>query len=232
MHKVTWQRISARVNIAVSPMFFDWDGVAQKFFAMIHDALSDDVAINPGDFSVVSGNNLAEVVARYDIFGSAGNVSLRSEGLSMEFPTLVPEDEELVLGILEKVVTAFRQTFPGHRCSTVHASLFRHGTIPDDVVVTAHLARYSNLVADRAFEDMETVLQPAVRFGTRATDGTWRANCTLEQSEILQKGLFMSLDVVLPNVGEGSGFLDWFQHFRVVADGCMDVLELKSQDGT
>ena len=199
-----------------------------EIFAMIHDTLSDDVAMNPGDFSVVASNNLAEVVARCDIFGGNSNISLRSDRLSMEFPTLVPGDEKLVLSILQKVATAFRQTFPDHRYTTVQAGLFQHGAIPDDVAVGEYLARHGTVAADSALGDVETVHRPAVCCGTRAADGTWRANCTLEQSGILPNGLFMNLDVVFPNVDEDSGFQDWVEHILVVADGCMNALELES----
>lgn len=232
MPKVAWQRISGRVNITLCPLFFDWNGVAPKFFAMIHNVLSDDIAINPGDFSAVASNNLAEVVAQYDIFGGNSNISLRSDRLSMEFPTLVPGDEKLVLPILEKVATAFRQTFPGHRFMTVQVGLFQHGAIPEDVSVTEYLARHGTVVADSAFGDLETVHQAAVRFGTRAADGTWRANCTLEQSGILPNGLFMDLDVVFPNMDEDSGFQDWVENFLVVAGGYMSALELEWNVGT
>lgn len=227
MLNVKWQRISLRVNIIVSPFFFDWHGIAPRFFQMIHDALSDDIAVNPGDFSMSASNNLADVVARYDIFGATSNVSLRSDRLTMEFPNLIPEDEQLVLRILEKVATAFPLAFPGHRYSRVHASLFQHGAVPDDVAVTEYLARHGNAVTDNAFGEMETVYQPAVRFSIRATEGTWRATCTLEQSEILPNGMFMDLDVVFPSVDESSGFQDWVKSFHVVADGCKGVLELE-----
>ena len=227
MLNVKWQRISLRVNIIVSPFLIDWNGIAPRFFEMIHDALSDDIAVNPGDFSVSVSNNLADVVARYDIFGATSNVSLHSDRLTMEFPTLVPEDEQLVLRILEKVVTAFPQAFPGHRYSRVHASLFRHGAVPKDVAVAEYLARHGNSVTDRAFGEMEAAYQPAVRFSVRATAGTWRATCTLEQSEILPNGLFMDLDVIFPSVDESAGFQDWVKSFLVVADGCMGALELE-----
>ena len=224
---VKWQRISLHVNITLSPFFFDWHGVAPKFFEMIHDAFSDDIVVGPGDLSVVASNNLAEVVARYDIFGGTSNISLHSDRLTMDFPTLVPEDENLVLRILEKVTTAFPHVFPGHRYSTVHAGLFQHGAIPDDVVVTEYLARNGNAVTDDAFGDMEIVYQPAVRFGVRAADGAWRATYTVEQSGILPNGLFMNLEVVFPNVDESSSFQDWVKDFLAVADGCMGVLELE-----
>lgn len=59
---------------------------------MIHDVLSDEIAVNPGDFSAVPANNLGELAARYSIFGGPSNIALHSDRLSMEFPVLLPGD--------------------------------------------------------------------------------------------------------------------------------------------
>lgn len=227
MVSVASRRSSVRANVTISPIIIDWNGVAPKFFSMIHDALSGEVAIDLSDFNAVAGTNLGELIARYSILGSRSNISLRADNLSFEFPSLVPGDVELTLRIMETTVTAFGQAFPGHRFSAVQAGLFDHAEILDDKDAVDYLARYAIAGVDHAFGNVKTVHQPAVRFGATAADGAWRANCTLEKSELLANGLFMNLDVVLPNVDEGAGFRDWLDCFRAVFDGCANALELE-----
>lgn len=227
MLKVTSQRIFGRVNINLSPVFFDWQGVAPKFFAMVHDALSDDIAMGAGDFSVFASNNLGEVVARYNIFGGPNNVALNADRLSMEFPNLVPEDSETVLNIVGKIVSSFRQSFPDHKFASVQAGVSGHGAIPDEVVVTDYLARYAIESPNSAFGDVGTVLLPGARFGVSAADGTWRAYCTLEQSRILANGLFADFNMDFSSVDDGEEFQHWFDRLVSVREGCMGVLDLE-----
>ena len=143
MIKVASRRSSARVNITISPPIFDWNRVASRFFAMIHDALSDEAAVNPSDFSAVPASNLGEVVARYSIFGGPSNISLHSDRLSMEFPVLLPEDSDLVQRIVEHVFAVFPQAFPDHHYVTVQAHLADHLDFLDGTAVTDYLARYA-----------------------------------------------------------------------------------------
>ncbi len=215
------------MSINVSPVFFDWQGVAPKFFAMIHNALSKDIHIDPGDFNALASNNLGEVVARYNVFGGSKNVALYADRISMDFPNLAPEDSGMVQNIVGKIVSAFRQTFPDHNYASVQASMHSHGTIPDDMAVTDYLAQYAILRSGNAFGDAGMGVLPGARFDVLAPDHTWRATCTLEQSQRFNNGLYAGIYMDFFSVDEGHDFGYWLDRLVSVWEGSMGVLDLE-----
>ncbi|MCY4463499.1 MAG: hypothetical protein OXC26_24365 [Albidovulum sp.] len=232
MIKVASRRSSVRVNITISPPIFDWNGVASRFFAMIHDALSDKINVNLSNYGTVPAINLGEVVARYSIFSGQSNIALYSDRLSMEFPVLLSEDSDLAQLIVEHVFVAFREAFPDHRYVTVHANLADHLEILDENAVTDYLTRYAIPSVDSVFGEGNAVHLPGVRFGVVDAAAAWDARCIIERSDFLPNGLYVCLDLIFGKVGEkDSSYQYLFNLYKTIASRCSIALELDWKNG-
>ena len=227
MTKVASRRSSVHINIAIHPPIFDWQGVPSQFFAMINDALSNDLNVTPSNFSAVPSNNLGELVARYNLFDSGSNVALFSDRLSMEFPVLQPDDSDLVQLVVEQIFVAFRATFGRHRYATVHADIAEHLEVLDETNANEYMARYSIQAVDDAFKEANVVQRPSVRFRVADANNAWNALCTAEKSELLSNGLYVVLNMTFREMDQGEvGYQTLFGLYGTMVRCCSTALGL------
>ena len=75
MIKAKTQRSSVFVNTPFVTPLLDWNGVAPRFFEMLHEVLTSEFVVNPREFSVTTGNSLGDVAAKYNIFGTPNSIN-------------------------------------------------------------------------------------------------------------------------------------------------------------
>lgn len=233
MTKVTSRRSSAHLEFAITPPFFDWQIVPPKFFQMVNSALSLENSGSANDFSVVPANNLGEVAANYKIFGGTSNVTLHADRLLIDFPNLIPGDVPIALSIIEKLYTRFLETFQGHQYKTIRVVSTEHAEIVEDgTIVSNYLSRYAIPAMDEVFGEENAVHRPGVRFSAVSNDTTWKSVCTVDESELLSNGLFLSGDITFLKVADGEDFQTLLEQHRRIADACSSTLGLRWEDAS
>ena len=231
MFYVSPRRESVRLDISIDPPIFDWNRGPSKFFAMLHGTLGPELNVEPGNFTVVPANNLGEVVARYNVFGGNSSVSLHAAKLSMDFPTLLPQEGTLVQDILSKVDRGFRNAFSGHRYATIQVMRSVHAEFLQDGAVSEYLSRFVNPSVDKVFGLAGAVTVPGIRFGVIDSSGRWRVWCQAERSESLDSGLFVILDVMFLKLDANDDFDVLLEQYSKVVDSCTTALELEWKIG-
>ena len=228
MVKVTSRRSSTTLDIAIAPPFFNWNVVPPKFFEMVHGTLSPKYLITANDFSVVSGNSLGEVAAKYNIFGGPSSVTLHAERLYMDFSTLFPDDVSIVLDIMEQLYTGFHKTFPDRQCETIQAAVGEHVEIIDGTAVSDYLSRYAIPATHKTSGERNIVFTPGSLFVAVDNDATWRLGCKVEKSELLENGLYLHINITFLKVAEayGNDFQILLDRYRGIVDACSSTLDL------
>src|SRR4029077_20812031 len=89
-----------------------WEHVSSRFFVMVRDALGGKTNPSVAEFSVEPANVLAEIRARYRLFGGAASIFIQADRLVFDFPNLVPADYPIVSDVIAAIHDAFPKAFP------------------------------------------------------------------------------------------------------------------------
>ena len=143
--------------------------------------------------------------------------------LSIEFPNHRPEESDLISDVRDALYTKFLEEFPEQSFATTRIFAAGHLTILEPGGASSYLDRFA-LPAASTVEDIEHL--PGARFGLEDKDGNWRVRCTVELSEVLNNGLFATLDMEVLNVPNES-FATKLAIYHKVLSACMKVLEME-----
>ena len=215
------------VNATFSPPLFEWQGVAARFFEMVHSALTPNINISPRDFSAHAGNNLSDVWAKYNFFGGASSVVLSSEKLSIEFPNIASTEYEMILRLIGQIDASFPVKFPDRKFSTIQAVVYEHAHISSDRTPAEYMHRYSMPEVGNICRDIGAVQIPSARFSIVGNDGTWRASCLVEPSDYIPSALFLHFDIALLKLGLNETFDGKLGRINHISGACMTALELE-----
>ena len=232
MIQVRSANTSIFVNAAFAPPLFEWQGVAARFFEMVHSALTPSFTVNPRDFSARTGSSLDEVWARYNIFGGSSAVVLSAEKLSIEFPNVLPTEYEIVLRIIGQMDTSFSVKFPDRQYTSIQATVFEHAQIIAGGSPAEYLYKYAIPSVNKLCEDIGAVQVPSGQFSIMGNDGTWRASCLVEKSEHVQNGLFLHFDIALLSLGQNEPFDSKFGRINNISNACMTSLGLERENAS
>ena len=227
MIKVKSEKSSVFVNIAFRPPLFEWHSVPARFFKMIYDALSSELAINTNDFSVNTSNSLGDVVVRYNVFNGACCINLSAEKLSMEFPNLLSGEYLLAGQIMQAVESSFPIQFSECQYSSIQYTSYEHATIVDGSSASDYLERYAIQSVERLSEETGGVIEIMGRFAITDSNEAWRALCTVEKSAVFESALFTHFDVTLTDVETSDAFKTKLDKLMHVTKKCTSGLDIE-----
>ena len=209
----------------VTPLL-DWNGVAPRFFEMLHEALTPEFIVNPREFSVTTGNSLGDVAAKYKIFGTQNSINLYADRLTIDLLDLLSGDYQVVLPIIRALDSSFSLKFPECQPKTID-SIFYEQIELVDTTVTDYLARYAIPKVDDVFGKIGNVHIPSGRFVAMDSNTTWHLLCNVERSDSLPEGLFLHLEIRLLKLNANDSFDHKLERIKQIFTMCLLSLEIE-----
>ncbi len=206
----------------------NWQSAHSKFFEMIYGALTPSFSVSASHFSVTADNNLGNVSAKYNIFGSMWSIKLFSEQLEFEFPQVTPEGNETLNSILLSIHDCLPDAFPEITYNIVDVRAFLHGELGSEEGTSEFLSRYQTVGVEREFGSFGLHrAESAIRFDVRAADSSWLCRFNAEKSQQLPNGLFLDIQTVIGNAQAHTTFVEKSQRIQELRTACLRVVELE-----
>lgn len=143
--KVKPLRESSRASFYFIRPIFDWREVFPRFFKMVYECLGSQIRVQVSDFTgAAAPASMADVRARWAVYGGQSSVTLNADRLEFDFPALFPNDLQLVWHILRTFHDVFPTYFSDCQYDRIESVSNEHLAMPTDPGVTAYLQRYSN----------------------------------------------------------------------------------------
>ena len=208
------------VNFRLSSFITDWEGSRNRFMTCVRDSLRDLTNPRPSDFSFAFPAELGEAWCKYRIFGGSSTVVLQAESLVLTFPSVLRSDYPIIVEMMRRVLEVLLPTLGRYERHSYSVSLNYHVN-----VMEGHAGDYLVQHAIRVIED-ETRSQPAIEYGPvvgftlRSSDGYRVFRRTIEQSEVLEHGLFIAnhFFVSVPNLTTFNEEMEWLDQTINLAD--------------
>ena len=197
---------------------------------MLTAALPPNFVDNPRFFSVTSGDSLDEVCARYNIFGTSDTITLTAEMLSMNFRDCSLDRLQGILTLIQGVESGFLTHFSECNYDFIEVISADHVTILDGGTALDYLDRYAIPSMDEAFASDEIENIPSPRFSVKDRKNKWSINCFVEQSEVVDNGLFFHLETRLLQVASSDAFQQKYDRVLQIRGACARALNLEFTD--
>ena len=229
---VRGDRGNLTVTFSLSAFIADWDWARKAFVAGIRECFRDLLNPGPGDFSGEPSSDLGEAWCKFRIFGGSSTITLRADALALTFVNVTGTDEPL---IIEVVRTTMERLLPGLRCYErqsymVNSNYHMHVVEGDS---GGYLADHGSKVIKEAAQVQATVeYRPTVGFTLRTDDGRRVFRRTIEQSEALPNGLFVSDHtwVSMPGVTRFEEELAWRERTIEIANRAAGITHEGNDD--
>ena len=201
MTKVKVDQFGIDASLSFATPLLDWSRVSARFFTMVHKSLSPEFRVSPVDFSERTGISPGISEAEYKVFGGTNTVRLSADRLSFGFRQLLATDIEVLIKIMKSVDLGFVNEFPECGQASLHCFIHAHAEVIGGELVESYLTPYRNREVEEAlFRDNGTTYSPGIRFSAKSQPDEWMFLCSVEHSEALPNGLFVSLDATLLNL--------------------------------
>ncbi len=202
--QVRTDQVSLSVTFNLNPFLFDWDAARRAFCAGAGEHLQW-LNPRPGDFSSASPDDHGEAWCRYRLLGDQSNIiTLKPDCLNLSFEN-VADAYSIVLEVLRTTVERLLPVLGGYERHNYSVLRRLHAS-----VLSGRCDAYLSLHESGVFSVEESdgsMLQyrPVVGFCLRSGDGQRVMQRTMEQSVVLQNGLFIS-DSIYVELLELTGF--------------------------
>ena len=227
MTKVKVDQFWIEANLSFTTPLLDWSGVSARFFNMVHKSLSPELRVNPLDFSERTGISPGASEAEYKVFGGTNTIRLSADVLSFRFRQLLASDLEILIKIMEAVDLGFVSEFPECGQASLRCLLSAQVEIIGGESVEDYLTNYHNpKIEEVLFRDHGTTYTPGVRFSANKAD-KWSLLCSVERSATLPNGLFVSLDVTLPDLNSVKRFESTLKRVSNLIGNCSEATGLE-----
>ncbi len=189
---VRGDRGSLSVTFDLSPFITDWDRARKEFVAGVADNFRELLNPQPGDFSADPSAELGETWCKYRIFGGSSTIILRADTVSLSFANIVIADLDIIVDVVRGTM---ERLLPRLQC--YERQSYRTFSNYHAHVVEGDWQGYLQLYGSKgiqAFAGSEPVLEyrPIVGFTLRTSDGSRVFRRTIEQSELVPAGVFIS----------------------------------------
>ena len=231
---VRTDRGEVAATFRLSPFITDWETGRKSFVSCIADDFGDLLSPRPHDFSSAVPADLGEAWCKYRIFGGASTAILRPDSLQLTFPNAVEADYPIILETLRRTLNALLPKIGGYDRHSYTVMDNHHATIVQGES-EAYLAEYaSRKMSDAVGQEPGLECRPSVGFTLRSPDGNRVLRRSIEQSEILPNGLFITnhIFVSLPNLTELDQERSWIGEINKIANRASGIAyqEDKSSD--
>ena len=220
------ENLSATFNF--SPFVTDWETARRTFVTCIAEAFREPLNPRPEDFSTASPTELGEAWCKYRMFGGSSTMVLRAESIAITFSNIGRADYALIGEILRQAVETLLPKIGGYDEHSYHVSTSQHAAAVNGRV-DEYLAGHASAKIKNKAKETEMEFHPCIAFSLKTSDGFRVLRRTIEQSEVLENGLFIADHVFVrkPELTKFEGELQWMVRLSSTADR---VAELKEQE--
>lgn len=221
--------LSARFNL--SPFVTEWEVAKQTFIMCIADAFREPLNPRPEDFSTASPSELGEAWCKYRMFGGSSSIVLRADSIEITFSNIVRADYALIGEILRRTVETLLPKIGGYDEHSYHFSTRQHVAAVDGRV-DEYLAGHASAKIKSRANEAEIELHPCIGFSLKTNDGFRVLRRTIEQSEVLENGLFVADHVFVrrPELTRFEDELQWMVRLSNAADRVAGIKEQEDDD--
>lgn len=213
-------RDEASVTFHLIPFLTEWDETRQTFVSCIAREFDDLLRVRPHDFSTASPADLGEAWCKYRIFAGSSTIVLRPDSLRFAFPTLLDTDYPIVTEMIRRGMEFLLPALGGYKRHSYSLASNRHVAVMDGAADT-HLARFaSDEIADAVRTEPAMEYRPSVGFTLRTDDGNRVLRRSVEQSEVLPNGLFVTthIFVSVPVLTRFEDEIRWIKQVSEIAN--------------
>jgi hypothetical protein len=224
-------RGSLSVTFDLSAFVTDWEAAGKIFFAAIAERFREPLNPRPGDFSAASPTELGEAWCKYRIFGGSSSIVLRADSLALSFSNIVNADYQIVLEVVRGTMERLLPALQGYERQAYMVNSNYHVNVVDGRS-DAYLAHHgSDDIGNTASNELSIEYRPTIGFTLRTRDGYRVFRRTIEQSETLQNGLFIT-DHTFVSMPTLTGFdkeLSWIERTTEFADRAAGITYQKDE---
>lgn len=208
--------LSARFSL--SAFVTDWEVARKAFIACIADTFREPLNPQPEDFSTAFPTELGEAWCKYRIFGGSSTIVLRADSLALNFANIVRADYAIVGEVLRRSADVLLPALGSYVEHSYHISTNQHAMVINGNS-QQYLAQHAGANIEIPAPHFAMEFRPCVGFSLRTGDGRRVLRRTIEQSEVLENGLFIA-DYVFVRSPELTKFeeeLRWMVHINQLA---------------
>ena len=223
---VSTDRGEVAATFRLNQFIANWEAGRISFISCIADDFGDLLSPRPHDFSSAVPADLGEAWCKYRIFGGASTVILRPDALQLTFPNAIETDYPLIIETLRRVLKVLLSKIGGYDRQSYTLMDNHHATIVEGES-EAYLSEYANRkMSDAVRQEPGVECRPSVGFTLRSTDGNRVLRRSMEQSEILPNGLFITnhIFVSLPNLTEFDEERSWIDQINNLANRASGIV--------
>ncbi len=232
-------RDEASFTFHLHPFISNWEGAKQTFVSCITRDFSDVlVRVLPRDFSASSSSEPGDAWCTYRMYGGSSTMTLRPDSLLFAFPNLLGTDYPVVYEIVSRGAALLLPKLGGYEPHVYSVVANRH-LAPLAGVAEAHLARFSSdEMANAAANVPSMQYRPSASFTLVERDGDRVLRRSVEQSEVLANGLFVTTHIFVSASGLSSfeDELHWIDRICHIADRAVGIAyqteEVDHESGT
>ncbi len=215
------------VRFVFTRPILNWEGVGPRFIAALYDGISPKIPVQPSEFSFNNGPGLGDIWVRYSIYGGASSITLSSDRIIIDFPSLNASDLPIALDILRTAHDMFPKTFPEQGCERIETQTSEHLRFlsPGDTDRFLETFRVANI--DAAFKDAIATQLPSVRLGLVSSHEKWQFTLMAERSQLDATAIFVLRTLILSPVDITSSFEKKFELAQGVTLRCYAALGLE-----
>ena len=232
--KTLWVRTDRgdqSVTFHLSAFIIDWEAARSAFMACIRDGFRDLTSPRLGDFSAVSPSEPGEAWSKYRMFGGSSTIVLRAESLALNFPSLVTTDQPIVVEIVRRALDVLLPALGGYERHSYSVASNYHVEVVGDRA-ESYLARHgSREIEEAARRQTATEYRPTIGFTLRSSDGFRVFRRTIEQSELLENGLFIANHIFasMPILTTFDEEMDWIDRAGNLANAAAGIAYHKDE---
>ena len=225
--------LSVRFNL--SAFVTDWEPARRTFIASVADTFREPLNPRPEDFSTALPTELGEAWCKYRLFGGSSTIVLRADSLALNFPNILRSEFGLVGEVLRRSADIL---LPKLGCYTEHSYTVTTNHHATAVNGQSHeyLAQHASAHIENPASESALQYRPGIGFALRSNDGYRVLRRTIEQSEVLENGLFIvdNIFVRMPTLTKFEEELQWMVQVSNLADRAagIDDQDVNGDDAT
>ena len=187
---------SITVQFKLKRFVADWPTAQQRFIGGIADRFSNWVPLGPQNFSVTPAFSLGDLRCRCQIFGDACSIELTPDALRLSFTNVKPQDRPVVMRTIRVCSEWLSSVLGDHGRDWLVFDTAAHLQALEDGAADAYLGQFiSAEIADAAKSESDVKYLPSTRMNLSDENGGWVLRRTVEKSEAVENGVFVSTTV-------------------------------------
>ena len=194
---VRLDREDVSVTFHLSPLITGWERAVQTFMSCIAREFGDQLAVRPQDFSVAAPTDFGETWCKYRILSGSSTIILRPDSLQFSFSRVSDVDYPLLDELIGKGMKILLTEIGDYSRSSYSMLSNSHVAVTEGSA-KAFVTRFADRrMADAVRDEPLVTYRPSARFSLGSGDGGRVLSRTVEQSEVLSNGLFMTTHVFI-----------------------------------